>query len=89
MQDDSFLPTTTPREAFRFSASLRLASTLTAAEITERVEKLLDELGLTECADTVVGNQMIKGISGGQKKRTSVGVELITDPTVSFLSQPT
>jgi ABC-type multidrug transport system ATPase subunit len=84
MQDDSLLPTTTPREAFRFSASLRLPSTLTSMEINDRVEKLLEELGLLECADVYIGNAVLKGISGGQRKRTSVGIEIITEPTVSI-----
>lgn len=85
MQDDSLMPTATPREALRFSANLRLPSTLTADEIEDKVDRLLADLGLTECADVIIGGALIKGISGGQRKRTSVGVELITDPTVSNL----
>jgi ABC-type multidrug transport system ATPase subunit len=83
MQDDSLLPTTTPREALRFSASLRLPSTVSSMEINDRVEKLLEELGLLVCADVCIGNEVIKGVSGGQRKRTSVGIEIITEPTVS------
>lgn len=89
MQEDSLLPTATPRESFRFSASLRLPSSLSVDEINEKAEKLLDDLGLLECADVLCGNQVIKGISGGQKKRTCVGVEIITDPTLLFLDEPT
>ena len=77
------MQTATPREAFRFSAYMRLPNETTAAEIEQKVDNILDELGLTGCADVLVGGPMIKGISGGQRKRTSVGVELITDPTVS------
>jgi ABC-type multidrug transport system ATPase subunit len=84
MQDDCLLATATPREALRFSASLRLPSHITAMEITDRVEKLIKELGLTDCADIRIGDDLKKGISGGQRKRTSVGVELITEPTVSY-----
>ena len=47
------------------------------------------ELGLTKCADTLIGNVMIKGISGGERKRTSIGVELITNPSLIFLDEPT
>ena len=86
MQDDSLLATTTPREALRFSAYLRLPSSVTGDEVNARVENLLDELGLMECANVYIGNAVLKGISGGQRKRTSVGVELITDPTVSIIS---
>lgn len=86
MQDDSLMPTATPREALRFSAHLRLPSGLTSDEIESRVDKLLKALGLTDCCDVIIGNVLIKGISGGQRKRTSVGVELITEPTVSYLA---
>lgn len=55
----------------------------------QKVELIIKELGLTKCADTQVGTDMIKGISGGEKKRLSVGVELITDPNIIFLDEPT
>jgi ABC-type multidrug transport system ATPase subunit len=82
MQDDSLMATATPREALKFSATMRLPSSVTPEEITARVEGLLGKLGLMVCADVLVGGPLIKGISGGQRKRTSVGVELITDPQV-------
>ena len=46
---------------------------------------MLEELGLTHCADTIVGGALIKGISGGERKRTSVGVELVVKPAMVFL----
>jgi ATP-binding cassette subfamily G (WHITE) protein 2 len=46
---------------------------------------LILDLGLTSCADVKVGNAFIKGISGGERKRTSIGVELITNPSIIFL----
>jgi ABC-type lipoprotein export system ATPase subunit len=85
MQDDALMATATPREALTFSATMRLPSTVPLQKINELVEKLLDELGLTICADVMIGGALIKGISGGQRKRTSVGVELITNPSVSYL----
>lgn len=89
MQDDALMATSTPREALRFSAGLRLPSTTTAEEIEGIVEGLLEDLGLTSCADVMIGGAMIKGISGGQRKRTSVGIEIITDPSLLFLDEPT
>lgn len=83
MQDDAMLATATPREALAFSANMRLPSTYSGAQIHELVDRLLEELGLTVCADVMIGGALIKGISGGQRKRTSVGVELITNPAVS------
>lgn len=89
MQDDSLMATATPTEALTFSARLRLGEEVTDAQIAERVAKLIDTLGLRECADVMVGGEMIKGISGGQRKRTSVGVEVVTDPSLLFLDEPT
>ena len=83
MQDDFILATATPREALTFSASLRLPASWTDEAIKAKVEKLITDLGIEDCCDTLIGGELIKGISGGQRKRTSVGIELITDPTVS------
>lgn len=88
MQDDALMATATPREALMFSASMRLPGTLSSAELRARVDRLLNELGLMACADVVIGGALIKGISGGQRKRTSVGVELITQPVLLFLDEP-
>lgn len=96
MQDDFLMATATPREALTFSARLRLPSTWTRHEIDEKVQTLITALGIEECAETIIGGELIKGISGGQRKRTSVGIELITDPSVRgihsfysyFLSYP-
>ena len=89
MQDDALVATATPREAIFFSAKLRLPPDFSDSQIGVLVTEMLEELGLTECADTVIGGELIKGISGGQRKRTSVGVELITDPSLLFLDEPT
>ncbi len=47
------------------------------------------ELGLTHVADTAVGSTKKKTISGGERKRTAIGVELITDPSMILLDEPT
>lgn len=83
MQDDALMSTATPREALMFSANMRLPPTTPKEQLVDLVEKLLNDLGLLECADVMIGGPLIKGISGGQRKRTSVGVEVITDPAVS------
>ena len=84
-QDDSLQITSTPREAIKFSARLRLPKTLTDEELNSLTERMLKELGLTKCADTLVGGALLKGISGGERKRTSVGVELVVRPAMVFL----
>lgn len=88
-QDDSLLPTATPRECIKFSARLRLPKNTAEEELDNLTTKMLQELGLTHCADTCVGGGLIKGISGGERKRTSVGVELVTKPALVFLDEPT
>ena len=42
-----------------------------------------------ECKDTYIGNNLIKGISGGEMKRTSIGIELLINPSILFLDEPT
>ena len=77
----------TPRELFEFACRMR--TTLTGIEIERRVESLVKALKLDECIDTMVGTELIKGISGGERKRTSIGYELITNPSLLFLDGPT
>jgi ABC-type multidrug transport system ATPase subunit len=88
-QDDSLHVSSTPRESIRFSAKLRLPKETTEEELDTLTTKMLDELGLVRCADTLVGGALLKGISGGERKRTSVGVELVTKPAMVFLDEPT
>jgi ABC-type multidrug transport system ATPase subunit len=76
-QDDSIQSTATPREAIRFSAKLRLPRSMTDEQLDTLTDRMLHELGLTGCADTIVGGALIKGISGGERKRASIGVELV------------
>ena len=44
---------------------------------------------ITECADTLIGGVLMKGISGGERKRTSIGYEFITNPSLLLLDEPT
>lgn len=55
----------------------------------ERVEEILQDLKLVKCQDTKIGGDLIKGVSGGERKRTSIGVELISNPSLIFLDEPT
>eukprot|EP00850_Spirogloea_muscicola_P012935 SM000085S23285 [mRNA] locus=s85:456020:458587:+ [translate_table: standard] len=89
MQDDALFPMLSVRETLLFSARLRLPASMTAAEKRERVDMLVDELGLRGCADTKIGNEEVRGVSGGERRRVSIGVDLIHDPAVLFLDEPT
>lgn len=88
-QDDSLQVTSTPRECIYFSAKLRLPRSTTEHQLETLTNRMIEELGLVDCADTIVGGALIKGISGGQRKRTSVGVELVVKPALVFLDEPT
>jgi len=88
-QDDSLQVTATPREAIFFSAKLRLPRSTTIQALKNTTERILYELGLKDCADTIIGGALTKGISGGERKRTSVGIELVTRPALIFLDEPT
>ena len=87
-QDDTLFSALTPRETLTYTAKLRIPNQ-TDQERDELVNNLMKRLGITRCADVVVGNELIKGISGGQKKRVSVAMELVTDPSVLFVDEAT
>lgn len=87
MQDDILFETLTCRECLVFAARLRLAKE--EIKIQQRVDEIIASLGLNGCQNTLIGSQMIKGLSGGEKKRTAIGVELITNPKIIFLDEPT
>ncbi|KAM7419412.1 hypothetical protein PAMA_016502 [Pampus argenteus] len=89
VQEDVVMGTLTVRENLRFSAALRLPGSVPQSEKEARVNHLIKELGLTKVADSKVGTQMTRGISGGERKRTNIGMELIIDPSVLFLDEPT
>ncbi|CAF5026921.1 unnamed protein product, partial [Rotaria socialis] len=61
----------------------------TADEKTKIVEDVILQLGLGKCADTIVGNDLKRGVSGGERKRTNIGMELVLSPRILFLDEPT
>ncbi|XP_009889049.1 PREDICTED: ATP-binding cassette sub-family G member 2 [Charadrius vociferus] len=89
VQDDVVMGTLTVRENLKFSAALRLPKSVKEEEKNERVNQIIRELGLSKVADSKVGTQFTRGVSGGERKRTNIGMELITDPAILFLDEPT
>ena len=87
--DDALLPTLTVRETLHFAACLRLPTWMAKEDKIQRAEIVLQQLGLKECADTLVGNDLIKGISGGEKRRVSIATQILTNPRVLLLDEPT
>ena len=55
----------------------------------KKVNRIIKDLKLERARDTIIGGQLLKGISGGEKKRVNIGFELISEPQVLFLDEPT
>ncbi len=87
MQDDILIETMTPYESFCFAAKLR--TNLNKDEIQIKSQKMIERLQLQNCRDTLIGGFTLKSISGGERKRTCIGYELITDPNLMLLDEPT
>lgn len=88
-QDDVLYPHLTVRETLVFCALLRLPRTVARAEKVRAAEAVMVELGLDKCADTVIGNAFVRGVSGGERKRVSIGHEMLTRPSMLLLDEPT
>ncbi|KDP39319.1 hypothetical protein JCGZ_01076 [Jatropha curcas] len=88
-QDDVLFPQLTVEETLVYSAFLRLPGNMSPQQKYARVEIIIKELGLERCRQTRVGGGFIKGISGGERKRTSIGYEILVDPSLLLLDEPT
>ncbi|KAG9404136.1 hypothetical protein AC1031_005675 [Aphanomyces cochlioides] len=89
LQDDVFYHTLTVEEHLQFQAQFRMGKASTPQQRNERVQYLIDELGLRNCKDTRIGNSVVRGISGGERKRLSFATELLTNPSLLFVDEPT
>lgn len=83
-QSDSFFGHLTVRDQLTYTALLRLPQTLSTAEKHAEVHRILTLFRLHKCADT-----QIRRVSGGEKKRVNIGTELLTDPLLVLLDEPT
>jgi ATP-binding cassette subfamily G (WHITE) protein 2 len=72
-----------------FSANVRLPNDVSDDERRERVTEIIRDLGLESCADTRMGTEFLRGVSGGERKRTCIGMELVLSPKILFLDEPT
>ena len=88
-QDDTLMTTLTVREVVYYSAQLQLPDSMSKFEKKERAEMTIKEMGLQDSMDTRIGGWSIKGLSGGQKRRVSICIEILTRPKLLFLDEPT
>ncbi|KAM7523762.1 hypothetical protein LguiA_013664 [Lonicera macranthoides] len=88
-QDDTLMTTLTVEEAVNYSAQLQLPSTMSKSEKKERAETTIREMGLQDSMNTRIGGWSTKGLSGGQKRRVSICIEILTRPKLLFLDEPT
>ena len=85
MQKDLHIPTLTVIETLRYCCQLRMPKGTSSIDIENRVEYLLSATGLEKVKDSLVGDQEIRGISGGQAKRLTIAVEIVSLPDLIFL----
>ena len=87
---DVVLPgTSTVLEYLMFHAALRLPQCVDSCERRHLVLGIIEELGLSRVQDNLIGNDFVRGLSGGEKRRVSIASELITQPAVLMLDEPT
>ncbi|CCH42710.1 Pleiotropic drug resistance protein [Wickerhamomyces ciferrii] len=89
VQDDNVLiPTLTVRETLYYQAKLRL-ETSRFPYIPIIINDLIRKMGLSDVADIPIGDSQVKGISGGEKRRVSIAIQLLNDSKILLLDEPT
>jgi ABC-type multidrug transport system ATPase subunit len=89
LQDDVLYGFMTVRETLLLAAHFNLGPQATYAEKEAVVASIIKDLGLAKTVNTIIGNEFARGVSGGERKRVSIGVELICNPSMLFLGEPT
>lgn len=84
-QEDVMHRSLTVREVLQYQAALRLPPSMTVEEREQKVNDVLEILDLRKVAHTRIGDEETRGISGGQRKRVNLGMELVCDPSILFL----
>ncbi|XP_058218325.1 ABC transporter G family member 9 [Rhododendron vialii] len=88
-QDDVLYPHLTVTETLVFTALLRLPNSLTKDEKAAHAEAVISQLGLNRCKNSIIGGPLLRGVSGGERKRVSIGQEMLINPSLLFLDEPT
>lgn len=79
--------TLTVRESLWYTAQLRLPQKISDEKKEKRVNEIIRSMGLTNCQNSRIGGELLRGISGGEKRRVSIGTELLTSPSILFLGK--
>jgi len=77
------------KEVIFYQAMLRLPADWSDAMRRDKIAEVMDLLDLNDIKESRIGDEQVRGISGGQRKRVNIGMELVADPTVLFLDEPT
>jgi ABC-type multidrug transport system ATPase subunit len=88
-QDDHIFAYLTVLETLNLAAHFYLPVDMSSNDKAELVEAVISELGLGKTRNTIIGNETIRGISGGERKRACIAIQLISNPSVLFLDEPT
>uniref|UniRef100_A0A0M3ISH4 ABC transporter domain-containing protein n=1 Tax=Ascaris lumbricoides TaxID=6252 RepID=A0A0M3ISH4_ASCLU len=89
-QDDLFVSSMTVKEHLTFYAELRMGRNYSSNEKRKRVDDIIRDLGLCDCANSYVGQiGRLRGISGGERKRLAFACEILTSPPLLFCDEPT
>jgi len=86
-QFDTLVPELTVRQMMLYTAALKLQ--VSTEEREARVDEVIEQLELKACQDTLIGDSLSKGVSGGEAKRVNIGLSLIPSPPVMLLDEPT
>ncbi|OWF52254.1 ABC transporter G family member 14 [Mizuhopecten yessoensis] len=89
LQDDIFLSNLTLWETLYFTAMIRIPDQVSKQEKTEKINTIVESLGLKKCLHTAIGDIFCRGLSGGEKKRANIACELLTDPDILLIDEPT
>lgn len=89
LQDDVLFPRLTVHETLSYAAQLRQPAHLSYEEKMCRVDEVINALNLNKARHSIIGGPGLRGVSGGERKRVNIGVQLLSNPSAIFLDEPT
>lgn len=88
-QNDTLIGTLTVHETVTYTAQLRLPNNMSKDQKSAVVDSTIAAMGLQDAVHTPIGNWHLRGLSGGEKRRVSIALEVLTRPRILFLDEPT